>query len=99
MEVQRKSVVNLEAKVEAVGQERRLLLTKIATAEKILQRIRNLEENYRLDERESEDDLEVLGIPVGGEVALTPSGQNGSYRPGKPLLDQRANSSLRFRWV
>ena len=36
-------------------------------------------------------------IPVGGEVTLTPSGQNGSYRPGKPLFDQRANSSLRFR--
>ena len=31
-------------------------------------------------------------IPVGGEIARTPSGQNGSYRPGKPLLDQRVNS-------
>ena len=30
-------------------------------------------------------------------MTLTPSGQNGSYRPGKPLFDQRANSSLRFR--
>ena len=38
-------------------------------------------------------------IPVGGEIARTPSGQNGSYRPGKPLLDQRVNSSLRFRSV
>ena len=38
-------------------------------------------------------------IPVGGEIAPTPSGQNGSYRPGKPLFDQQVNSSLRFRSV
>ena len=39
-----------------------VLLTKIATAEKILQRIRNLEESYRLAKRESEEDLETLGL-------------------------------------
>lgn len=39
-------------------------------------------------------------IPVGsGADCPAPSGQNGSYRPGKPLLDQRANLNSRLRWV
>ena len=62
IEVQRKLVVELESKVETARQSRVNLLTKIATAEKILQRIRNLEESYRLAERESEEDLATLGL-------------------------------------
>ena len=62
IEVQRKLVVDLESKVETARQSRAHLLTKIATAEKILQRIRNLEESYRLAERESEEDLKTLGL-------------------------------------
>ena len=62
IEVQRKLVVELESKVETARQSRADLLTKIATAEKILQRIRNLEESYRLAERESEEDLATLGL-------------------------------------
>ena len=55
-------VVELEPNVETNRQSRAHLLTKIATAEKILQRIRNLEESYRLAEQESQEDLETLGI-------------------------------------
>ena len=62
IEVQRSLVVELQSKVESNGQSRAHLLTKIATAEKILQRIRNLEESYRLAERESEEDLATLGL-------------------------------------
>ena len=62
IEGQRKLVVELESKVEIARQSRAHLLTKIATAEKILQRIRNLEESYRLAERESEKDLATLGL-------------------------------------
>jgi hypothetical protein len=32
---------------------------------------------------------------VGSGHKATPSLQNGSYRPGKPLLDQRPNGSSR----
>ena len=62
IEVQRNLVVELESKVETNRQSRAHLLTKIATAEKILQRIRNLEESYRLAERESQEDLATLGM-------------------------------------
>ena len=62
IEVQRKLVLELEFKVESARQSRALFLTKVATAEKILQRIRNLEESYRLAERESEEDLATLGL-------------------------------------
>lgn len=62
IEQHRNSVNRLEANVATLEQERKVLLAKIATAEKVLQRIRNLEESYRLAERESEDDLEVLGL-------------------------------------
>ena len=60
--VQRKLVVELESRAEAARQSRAQLLTKISTAEKILQRLRNLEESCRLAERESEEDLETLGL-------------------------------------
>ena len=33
---------------------------------------------------------------LGGSPWATPSQQNGSYRPGKPLFDQRPNVVLRF---
>jgi ABC-type lipoprotein export system ATPase subunit len=62
IEALRKSVVELDATVEAARQERKLLLAKIATAEKVLQRIRNLEKSGRLIARESEEDLEALGL-------------------------------------
>ena len=62
IEAQRNLVVELESKVETNKQSRAHLLTKIATAEKILQRIRNLEESYRLAEQESEEDLATLGM-------------------------------------
>ena len=62
IEAQRMLVVELESKVDAARQSRMVFLTKIATAEKILQRIRNLEESYRLAKRESEEDLETLGL-------------------------------------
>ena len=62
IEVERKLVVDLESKAAAARQSRAQLLTKISTAEKVLQRIRNLEESYRLAERESEKDLETLGL-------------------------------------
>ena len=62
IEAQRKLVVELESKVETNKQSRAHLLTKIATAEKILQRIRNLEESCRLAEQESEEDLATLGM-------------------------------------
>jgi len=39
-------------------------------------------------------------IPVGsGACCPAPSGQNGSYRPGKPLLDQQVNVNSRLRLV
>ena len=62
IEAQRKLIVDLEAKVETATSTRGSLLTKIATADKILQRIRNLEESCRLAERESEADLATLGL-------------------------------------
>ena len=62
IEARRKLAGELESKVEAAQLTQASLLTKIATAEKILQRIRNLEESYRLAERESEADLATLGL-------------------------------------
>ena len=62
IEAQRKLTVDLESKVATARLTRASLLTKIATAEKILQRIRNLEESCRLAERESEADLATLGL-------------------------------------
>ncbi len=62
IEAQRKLIVDLESKVETAKATRASLLTKTATAEKILQRIRNLEESCRLAERESEADLATLGL-------------------------------------
>lgn len=62
IEAQRKLIVDLESKVETATSTRASLLTRIATAEKVLQRIRNLEESCRLAERESEADLATLGL-------------------------------------
>ena len=66
-------------------------------------------ESQRLDEKASPLAAEYLpgwansgyrgGIPVGDGPKPAPSGRNGSYRPGKPLFDQRANANLRFRCV
>ena len=36
---------------------------------------------------------------VGSGRKATPSQRNGSYRPGKPLFDQRSNYALRVAFV
>ena len=59
---QRKIAADLEAQVAKTQEERKTLLTKIATADKLLQRVRNLEESYRQMERDSADDLDILDI-------------------------------------
>ena len=71
IEAQRKIVIDLEIQVERAQQERKQLLAKIATADKVLQRVRNLEENHRQLERESEDDLSSLGLKWAEIVTLT----------------------------
>ena len=70
IEAQRMLVVDLESKAETARQSRAQLLTNISTAEKLLQRIRNLEDSYRLAERESEEDLERLGLTWGDLAKL-----------------------------
>ena len=70
IEDQRKLIVKLDSRVEDAKLARATFLTKIATAEKILQRIRNLEESCRLAERESEADLATLGLAWGDLVKV-----------------------------
>ncbi len=55
-------VGTLEAAVDAAAQERKSLLSQIATADKILQRVRNFEDAYSQLEQETREDLEALGL-------------------------------------
>ena len=76
IEAARKQVEELESRVEVARSDRKTLLAKIATADKVLQRIRNLEVNHRQLARESDEDLEPLGLKWTDLVKLEidPSG-------------------------
>jgi len=68
---QRALIATLEAKVEGARQARKTLMTRIATADKALERVANLEARFKDVERESEADLRDLGLQFRDMVQLT----------------------------
>lgn len=68
---QRQQVAELEKEVAQAQQRRKTLLANMAKAEKVLQRIRNLEESYRQLERETLDDLTEFGLTWSDLVKIT----------------------------
>ncbi len=70
IEAERAKVTELESAVETAHQERRDLLTKIATADKLIERLRNLEASAQDLERESQPDLAELGFDFATLVKL-----------------------------
>lgn len=71
IEQQRAIIVRLEGSVLKAQQERKTLLAKIAKTEKVLQRVRNLEENHRILERDSTEDLATLDLKWSDLVSLS----------------------------
>lgn len=71
LEQQRQAILQLEASVEAARQARKALLTQIATADKVIERVTNLETRHKDVARESEQDLKELGLRFEDMVQMT----------------------------
>jgi ABC-type lipoprotein export system ATPase subunit/septal ring factor EnvC (AmiA/AmiB activator) len=59
---QRSSIAALEQSIEKARQSRKTVMTRIATVDKMLERLANLEARYKDTEKESAADLQELGL-------------------------------------